>query len=284
MTPRYFFNFRFRIDNTDHIIDVNQRTDDLQLNNPSNYDRINIVCPTYDQNLVPNIKDTEQFVIYHVTKEEYDTCIIRNHNPRIIAMCKSPYRRQIQTISFRSFTPMPNALDYEPGKDYHFISTSSKDDLYLRIGGMCLSNNMKIVFKVGLRHQPQKPKLSDSSSSENKEVSLNNGEAANDIKGDNDKLLEEPGLLPKTENNIKSTSRGGSRGKKHRRKNGERKKKRRKGNKRKHLNKEQNSEYRGYNDIGDAKDSIDSCPPEGCSLNVIQNQNGFESSMNNKFR
>ena len=217
-------------------------------------------------------------MIYHVTKEEYDTCMIRSHNPRIIAQCNSPYRRVIQTISFRSFTPMPGALEYKPGKDYHFISTSSKDDLHLRIGGMCLHNNMKIVFKVGLRHQQ---KLSDTSSSEKKDSSLNKIETDDDSKQGEDDKLPASGLLPKNENDAKSTSRGGGRGKKHRRKNGDRKKKRRKGHKKKNHNIDQNSEYRGYNDIGDTKDS---CPPEGCSLNVIENRNGFDNSMNKKFR
>merc|ERR1712080_236626 len=108
----------------------------------------------------------EQFVIYHVTKEEYDTCYIRSQRPRIIAQCNTPYRPLSYPISFRSFTPMPNALEYKPGRDYHFISTSSKDDLHLRIGGMCLSNNMKIVFKVGLRHQL--PQVSDTNIGKNK--------------------------------------------------------------------------------------------------------------------
>ena len=48
----------------------------------------------------------------------------------------------------RSFSPTPGALEYHPGKDYYFISTSSKGDLHLKAGGMCRSNNMKLVFKV----------------------------------------------------------------------------------------------------------------------------------------
>merc|ERR1712018_498581 len=113
---------------------------------------------------------------------------------------------------------------------------------------MGLHNNMKIVFKVGLRHQQ---KLSDTSSSETKDSSLNKIETNDDSKQGEDDKLPAQGLLPKNEIDAKITSRGGGRGKKHRRKNGERKKKRRKGNKKKNHNKEHNSEYRGYNDIGD---------------------------------
>ena len=37
--------FRFRIDNTDHIIDVNQGT------MPHEYDQINIICPHYQESV-----------------------------------------------------------------------------------------------------------------------------------------------------------------------------------------------------------------------------------------
>jgi ephrin-B len=48
----------------------------------------------------------------------------------------------------RSFTPTPGGLEFHPGKDYYFISTSSRSDLYRRIGGRCSSHNMRVVFKV----------------------------------------------------------------------------------------------------------------------------------------
>ena len=44
----------FRIDNTDHIIDVNQ------------YDQVNIVCPFYEK--MPSAK-IESYVVYNVSKE-----------------------------------------------------------------------------------------------------------------------------------------------------------------------------------------------------------------------
>lgn len=34
------------------------------------------------------------------------------------------------------------------GKDYYFITTSSSDDLYRRVGGRCASHHMKVAFKV----------------------------------------------------------------------------------------------------------------------------------------
>jgi hypothetical protein len=34
------------------------------------------------------------------------------------------------TISFRSFSPMPNTLEFKAGQDYYFISTSTKLDIH----------------------------------------------------------------------------------------------------------------------------------------------------------
>ncbi|XP_069694098.1 ephrin-B1-like [Periplaneta americana] len=96
-------------------------------------------------------EDAEKYIIYNVSKEEYDTCRITNPNPRIIAICDKPYKLMYFTITFRSFTPQPGGLEFQPGQDYYFISTSSKDDLHRRIGGRCSTHNMKVVFKVCCR-------------------------------------------------------------------------------------------------------------------------------------
>ena len=109
---------------------------------------MNILCPFYDKKTTPNINETERFVIFHVRKEEYDMCTLLSGNPRAIVICNKPYSRRHYTISFRSFSPTPNAIEYQAGKDYYFMSTSSKQDLRGRSGGMCRSHNMKLVFKV----------------------------------------------------------------------------------------------------------------------------------------
>ncbi|KAK9497981.1 hypothetical protein O3M35_003872 [Rhynocoris fuscipes] len=139
----------FRIDNTDHIIDVNKG------NIPFEYDQVNIICPTYTPGTHED--DAEKYIIYNVSKEEYETCRITNPNPRIIAICDKPYKLMYFTITFRSFTPQPGGLEFQPGQDYYFISTSSKDDLHRRIGGRCTTNNMKVVFKVCCRPEDSHP-------------------------------------------------------------------------------------------------------------------------------
>jgi len=130
----------FLISNTDHIIDVNKATAIHE------YDTINIVCPKYDKETED--ERMERHVIYNVNKEEYDTCRILSDTPRIIGFCTEPTRERLFTISFRSFSPKPNSVEFERGKSYYFISTSSPGDLRTRQGGYCVHNNMKVVFKV----------------------------------------------------------------------------------------------------------------------------------------
>ena len=105
--------FRFRIDNNDHVIDVNKGN--LQFE----YDQVHIICPYYEPGTYEN--ETEKYIIYNVSKAEYETCRITNANPRIIAICDKPYNVSLVTISFRPFTPQPGGLEFKPGNDYYFI-------------------------------------------------------------------------------------------------------------------------------------------------------------------
>lgn len=126
----------FHISNTDHIIDVNTASSGRK------YDRINIVCPHSG-----NGSMVEKHIIYNVNKEEYETCRITNTEPRVIAYCTDP-KYKLFTITFRAFSPLPSGLEFRPGKDYFFISTSSPEDVKQKSGGYCQTNNMRVVFKV----------------------------------------------------------------------------------------------------------------------------------------
>lgn len=132
----------FLISNTDHIIDVNTRS------GPHQHDTIDIVCPQYPAHTPDQFM--EKHIIYNVKKEEYDSCIIGAENPRIIAYCTEPTMSNVFTISFRSFSPKPNTVEFSPGKSYYFISTASPDDLRSKRGGYCQHSHMKVVFKVAM--------------------------------------------------------------------------------------------------------------------------------------
>ena len=131
-------NPMFRLDNTDHIIDVNVG------NLPWEYDQVNIICPVSKA----DTKLPESHVIYSVSREEFESCRITNPKPKIVAVCSKPHQLLYFTITFRSFSPTPGGLEFHPGQDYYFISTSSPEDLHRRVGGGCSTHNMKMVFKV----------------------------------------------------------------------------------------------------------------------------------------
>lgn len=109
----FLFTYRFRIDNTDHIIDVNKG------NLAYEFDQVHIICPVYEPGTFDN--ETEKYIIYNVSKVEYETCRITNANPRIIAICDKPQKLMYFTITFRPFSPQPGGLEFQPGNDYYFI-------------------------------------------------------------------------------------------------------------------------------------------------------------------
>ena len=149
-------NPMFRIDNTDNVIDINMKNLNWE------YDQANIICPRYRKGT--READIEKYVIYNVSKEEYEDCRITQPQPRVIAVCDKPHDLKYVTITFRSFTPTPGGLEFRPGQDYYFISTSSRGDLYRRLGGRCSTHNMRLVFKVADQDKDSVPH----SSSENK--------------------------------------------------------------------------------------------------------------------
>merc|ERR1739844_404723 len=140
-------NPMFRLSNTDHIIDVNAGNEAWE------YDQVNIICPVSKA----ESKLPERHVIYSVSREEFESCRITNPKPRIVAVCSKPHQLLYFTITFRSFSPTPGGLEFHPGQDYYFISTSSSEDLHRRVGGGCSTHNMKMIFKVSddnkLKHQ-----------------------------------------------------------------------------------------------------------------------------------
>ena len=177
-------NPMFRLDNTDHIIEVNNG------NLPWEYDQVNIICPVSK----PGTKFPETHVIYSVSREEFDSCRITNPKPKIVAICNSPYRLSYFTVTFRSFTPTPGGLEFRPGQDYYFISTSSREDLHRRVGGGCATNNMKMIFKVADNEGNIEQHWADSDITDQSENEIFNGindvtrEEVNSIEVANDDL------------------------------------------------------------------------------------------------
>lgn len=88
-----------------------------------------------------------------MSKEEYDTCRLNGPNARVVAVCDQGQARNRTpfTVTFRSFTPQPNGLEFKPGQDYYFISAlpgaQYASDPARRFSP-CRELNMKVIFKV----------------------------------------------------------------------------------------------------------------------------------------
>ena len=136
-------NPAFSLDNTEQIIDINEN------NLAWDYDQLHLVCP---QNT------DERHVVYSVSREEYDSCRVTNPKPKIVAICNKPESFMYFTITFRSFSPTPGGLEFKPGQDYYFISTSTRRDIHRRVGGYCQSHKMKMVFRV---HENREQRIED---------------------------------------------------------------------------------------------------------------------------
>ena len=107
-------------------------------NFPSEHDQLHLICPN----------SREQHVIYAVSEEEFKSCRVSSPRPKIVAVCNQPERFRYFTITFRSFSPNPTALEFKPGQSYYLVSTSTPMDLHRRAGGFCATHNMKMVINV----------------------------------------------------------------------------------------------------------------------------------------
>nr|XP_027196447.1 myb-like protein AA isoform X2 [Dermatophagoides pteronyssinus] len=186
----------FRIDNTDHIIDVNRG------NAAFEYDQINIICPMYSKGTRED--DIETYIIYNVSKEEYDGCHIANQAlARTIAVCDKPYLNRYYTVTFRPFTPQPGGLEFHPGQDYYFIALSAKNG---DISNHCHKYHMKVVFKVccGNNQQQQQQQQSTQSTSivSKPEPVINN----NGINAASNTIINNSTIAPAISSSISSTS------------------------------------------------------------------------------
>lgn len=105
-----------------------------------------------------------------MSKDEYDTCRLATaygqpltHQAKVVAVCDQPVGRQPRppvTVTFRSFTPQPNGLEFKAGRDYYFITALiGADDEHTRFMP-CRELNMRVIFKVCCKPNHRRPPLS----------------------------------------------------------------------------------------------------------------------------
>jgi hypothetical protein len=62
-------------------------------------EQANIICPLYRKGT--RAADVEKYIIYNVSREEFENCQITTSNPRVIAICDKPHELIYFTITFR---------------------------------------------------------------------------------------------------------------------------------------------------------------------------------------
>ena len=110
-----------------NVIDItSSATKSDQASEAWDYEQANIICPLYDNGIPRTL--TEQYVVYNVTKRDYDKCQLSSNNAKIVALCNTPYTPKFFTLTFRSFSPTPGAFEFHPGQKYYFIATNYLDN------------------------------------------------------------------------------------------------------------------------------------------------------------
>ncbi|XP_078470113.1 LOW QUALITY PROTEIN: ephrin-B2a-like [Lampetra planeri] len=127
-------------------------------------DKLDIVCPRIGDGGPPGgggtgfgspsssgaATETYQYKLYMVTQSEAESCdTTRRKNP--LLTCNRPDRDVKYTIKFQEFSPSVLGLEFQRGRDYYIISTSTgtEQGIMNGVGGVCQSNGMKLIMKVG---------------------------------------------------------------------------------------------------------------------------------------
>ncbi|XP_013392931.1 ephrin-B2 isoform X2 [Lingula anatina] len=141
MNVKVFWNATnpiFQTSNNDHVIEV--RINDV----------VDFHCPKYTSTITdPN---DAYYVIYQVSKKEYDECKLFENEPRRIEIinCSRPARTDLFTLLILPHTGIPGSLEFNEGMTYYYITTSTGNltGINNRRQGACREKNMKIMLKV----------------------------------------------------------------------------------------------------------------------------------------
>ncbi|BFZ05092.1 hypothetical protein BsWGS_08131 [Bradybaena similaris] len=156
---------RFQSNNNDHIIDVNLG------------DRLNIVCPHYEDRTVP-MSQWEYYLIYMVSSENYEVCVINDTHKKIpILNCTNPESKKFFTMLIFEFQPIPGIPDFQMGQNYYFITTSGGRlfNINNQYEGACKEHQMKMMLRV-------RPKTTDGVNNPPSNVNENNNHPTAQLK------------------------------------------------------------------------------------------------------
>ncbi|XP_034019875.1 ephrin-B3b [Thalassophryne amazonica] len=112
-------------------------------------DRLDLICPPLDT--VRSTPEYEFYKLYLVSsREQADRCEVSGP-PNIVLTCDEPTRERRFTIKFQEFSPNLWGHEFKSMHDYYIIATSdgTRQGLDSMRGGVCATQGMKVVLKVG---------------------------------------------------------------------------------------------------------------------------------------
>lgn len=112
-------------------------------------DRLDLICPPLDT--ARSTPEYEFYKLYLVSsREQADRCEVMGP-PNIVLTCDEPTRERRFTIKFQEFSPNLWGHEFKSLHDYYIIATSdgTRQGLDSMRGGVCATQGMKVVLKVG---------------------------------------------------------------------------------------------------------------------------------------
>lgn len=112
-------------------------------------DRLDLICPPLDT--ARSTPEYEFYKLYLVSsREQADRCEVMGP-PNIVLTCDEPTRERRFTIKFQEFSPNLWGHEFKSMHDYYIIATSdgTRQGLDSMRGGVCATQGMKVVLKVG---------------------------------------------------------------------------------------------------------------------------------------
>ncbi|XP_023130599.1 ephrin-B3b [Amphiprion ocellaris] len=112
-------------------------------------DRLDLICPPQDT--ARSTPEYEFYKLYLVSsREQADRCEVMGP-PNIVLTCDEPSRERRFTIKFQEFSPNLWGHEFKSMHDYYIIATSdgTRQGLDSMRGGVCATQGMKVVLKVG---------------------------------------------------------------------------------------------------------------------------------------
>ncbi|CAH1252273.1 EFNB2 [Branchiostoma lanceolatum] len=128
---------------------------------PNPYDMVTVYCPYYERGTSDLV---EYNVLYEVDEDGYNRCDAERGRP--LLRCDRPYgiapnfEALKLTILFQEYSPSPYGLEFKPGRDYYYISTSTGEygGLNATVGGNCV-NGMKMKLSICCKSTTETPNV-----------------------------------------------------------------------------------------------------------------------------